>query len=96
MIGMYCRANHRTTGTLCPICLQLRDYAEKRIHHCVFGPEKPVCSACPVHCYRPGMRAQIREVMRYAGPRMLLHHPLAAIRHLLHKLRPVPGAASRH
>lgn len=27
----------------------------------------------------------IREVMRYAGPRMLLHHPLAALAHALCK-----------
>ena len=33
------------------------------------------------------MRARIREVMRYAGPRMLLSHPLMALRHLLDGLR---------
>jgi hypothetical protein len=29
------------------------------------------------------MREQIRQVMRYAGPRMLLHNPILTIRHLL-------------
>jgi hypothetical protein len=29
------------------------------------------------------MRARIREVMRYAGPRMTLYHPVLAIRHLI-------------
>jgi hypothetical protein len=29
------------------------------------------------------MRERVREVMRYAGPRMLLHHPWLAICHLV-------------
>jgi hypothetical protein len=29
------------------------------------------------------MREQVKVVMRYAGPRMLLHHPLLALRHLI-------------
>lgn len=28
------------------------------------------------------MKERMREVMRYAGPRMLLYHPVAALRHL--------------
>jgi hypothetical protein len=33
------------------------------------------------------MREKIRDVMRYAGPRMLLTHPVMAIAHLLDGLR---------
>ena len=33
------------------------------------------------------MRNKIREVMRYAGPRMLLFYPIDAIRHLISELR---------
>jgi hypothetical protein len=29
------------------------------------------------------MRENIRKVMRYAGPRMIYHHPIMALRHLL-------------
>ena len=29
------------------------------------------------------MREKIRAVMRYSGPRMIFHHPFAAIRHLV-------------
>ena len=36
-----------------------------------------------VHCYQPQMRGQIRQGMRYSGPRMLFHHPVMAIRHLI-------------
>ena len=28
-------------------------------------------------------REKIREVMRFSGPRMLFHHPVAAVRHLI-------------
>jgi len=40
-----------------------------------------------VHCYAPEMREKIKEVMRYAGPRMLLSHPILAIAHLIDGLR---------
>ena len=33
--------------------------------------------------YKPDKREAVREVMRYAGPRMLLKHPYLAIMHLL-------------
>ena len=32
------------------------------------------------------MKARIQTVMRWAGPRMLFHHPLAAVKHLLREL----------
>lgn len=85
MIGIYCRRHHRTghlTG-LCPECEALAEYASARLARCPFGDRKTACRDCSVHCYRPDMRERIRRVMRYAGPRMILHHPLAAIRHLL-------------
>ena len=41
------------------------------------------CRNCKVHCYKPEMREKIREVMRYSGPRMIFHHPAAAIRHVI-------------
>lgn len=37
---------------------------------------------CPVHCYKRDMRERMRQVMRYAGPRMLWVHPVAALRHV--------------
>jgi hypothetical protein len=33
------------------------------------------------------MRELIRRVMRYAGPRMLLKHPILAVFHLIHRLK---------
>jgi len=36
------------------------------------------------------MREQMRVVMRWAGPRMMLRHPIMAIAHLTDERRPVP------
>ena len=82
MIRLYYR---RKLGLLEPSTeeMELLSYAERRLTHCKFGEQKPACKRCPIHCYRSDMRAKIREVMRWAGPRMLLYDPIAAIRHLL-------------
>ena len=76
---------------LCPQCQALLDYAIQRLEHCRFGKDKPSCTRCPVHCYKPAMREQIRQVMRYSGPRMLLHDPILAIGHLWDFLRAKVG-----
>jgi hypothetical protein len=83
MVRIYCRAHHDAERSLCPDCADLLKYAEERIAKCPFGIQKPVCSHCTVHCYKPRLRERVREVMRYAGPRMPLRHPLLAIRHLI-------------
>ena len=79
-------ARHNTRP-LCPECAALLDYALRRLDSCRFGNDKPSCRKCPVHCYRADMRERIRTVMRWAGPRMIFHHPLAATKHLLRELR---------
>ena len=83
MIALYCRKRHHTRGDLCPQCAALDAYAKMRADKCPFMETKTFCSNCRVHCYSPDMRAKIREVMRFAGPRMILHHPVAAIRHVV-------------
>lgn len=83
MIRMYCRGRHGQKKGLCPGCRSLCDYAAQRIEHCPFMETKTFCSNCRVHCYAPKQREAIRQVMRYAGPRMLFHHPVMALRHLL-------------
>ena len=82
MVGIYCKGKGHG-AVLCPACAELLRYAEARLDSCGFGEGKPFCSKCAVHCYKPVMRLKMRAVMRYAGPRMLLHDPLMAIRHLL-------------
>jgi hypothetical protein len=89
MVAMYCR-HHHGKGPLCAECAKLADYAKRRLHGCVFGDAKPTCAKCVVHCYSPDLREQVRVVMSWAGPRMILKHPILAIAHLLDERRPIP------
>ncbi len=96
MIGLACRGRHRTSEALCPECSALLQYAQGRLQKCPFAERKPTCARCPIHCYRPERRAEIREVMRYAGPRMVYRHPVLALFHWLDGRRePPPLPASR-
>ena len=84
MISLYCRKNHGTKkGELCPECQALTDYAISRSEHCPFMETKTFCSNCRVHCYKPEMREKIRQVMRFSGPRMIMYHPVMAVRHVI-------------
>ena len=83
MIALYCRKKHHTRGTLCSDCAALNTYARQRSDRCPFMETKIFCSNCKAHCYKPEMRAQIRPVMRFSGPRMVFHHPFIAVRHVI-------------
>lgn len=84
MVGIHCHDHHGTRGdNFCADCADLLDYAGLRLEKCPFQEDKTTCAKCPVHCYKPARRAQIRAVMRYAGPRMLLRHPILAFYHLV-------------
>lgn len=87
MIRRYCAGHHPPHQSPCPECAALLAYARKRLQACPFQEHKTTCANCPVHCYAPAMRERIQQVMRYAGPRMLLAHPLLAILHLIDGLR---------
>lgn len=83
MVELYCHGHGHTESGLCEECAALLAYAHGRLERCKFGNRKTTCRKCPVHCYKPGMRERMRQVMRYAGPRMLWHHPVAAMKHLV-------------
>ena len=83
MIALYCKKRHHTHGMLCPDSAALRDYACQRSDRSPFMETKTFCSNCRVHCYKPEMREKIRAVMRFSGPRMIFHHPILAIRHVI-------------
>ncbi|MNI12241.1 hypothetical protein D3C73_654110 [compost metagenome] len=76
-------STHDIEVELCHDCLELQQYASKRLSLCRFGEKKSTCANCPVHCYALTQRENIKEVMRYAGPRMLWNHPVLTIRHML-------------
>lgn len=87
MIALYCRKKHGGKKGLCAECQKLADYARSRSDHCPFMETKTFCSNCKVHCYQPAMREQIKDVMRFSGPRMIFTHPAAAIRHVIETKR---------
>jgi hypothetical protein len=37
------------------------------------------------------MKQRAREIMMFSGPKMLLPHPILAIKHLLAERKPAPG-----
>jgi hypothetical protein len=82
MVGIYCKAKHETHGELCPECVEFLTYAHMRLDKCPFQEKKSTCGKCLVHCYRPDMKEKVKKVMRFSGPRMLLHHPGLALHHV--------------
>lgn len=91
MIDIYCKNKHfkkdRTTKySRCPICAEMGTYAIHKIDTCKFKSSKPVCSKCSVKCYNSEHRDNIRQVMRYAGPRIILYHPLLLVRYAYRKV----------
>lgn len=99
MLRIYCRDHHGAVLSsephgvrpMCADCAVLLTYAEKRLAGCPYGEEKPTCANCRIHCYGPVQREQVRQVMRHAGPRMLLRHPYLALEHIADGRRPAPG-----
>jgi hypothetical protein len=90
MTRIFCADHHgEHPGGLCDSCHELMNYSEARLAKCPYGQAKPTCAKCPVHCYKKEQREQVREMMRYAGPRMTWRHPLQALIHVFDKLRRV-------
>lgn len=82
MLEIYCHGKHHQKKGLCPVCEELWQYVQQRVARCPHMATKTFCSACKTHCYAPARQGQIREVMRYSGPRMLWHAPRLALYHL--------------
>ena len=92
MVALYCAGNHDAAArterahcgeAVCADCAAIDAYAVLRTERCRKMEVKTSCEECGNHCYAPEKRDEIRAVMRYAGPRMLGKHPVAAVRHLL-------------
>lgn len=83
MIAIYCKGHHRSK-MLCPDCVELSEYALKRLSFCKFGDKKTSCRKCPIKCYQAKRRAQIKKVMRYSGSRFIYYHPIETMKHLFY------------
>ena len=73
--------------TLCAECSEHLTYGEARRVFCTLDP-KPFCAHCEVHCFKDSERAWNRQMMRYSGPRSLLHgYALDGARHFAGSVR---------
>lgn len=97
--SVYCEAHHRekVKTSLDPedsnlpgvqkyrYCSECRDfllYALERRLRCPLEP-KPICKHCEVHCFRPGHREKVREIMRYSGKALIRRGRLDLLWHYL-------------
>ncbi len=95
--SVYCDAHHgETKGALdwgalglpeagrryrfCAECREFLVYAATRRIKCPLDP-KPVCKHCHIHCYRPGHREKVREIMRFSGRRLIMRGRLDLLWH---------------
>lgn len=93
MIELFCKGHQHEpghTGELCKDCEELLTYARQRLSSCKFSEDKTTCAKCPIHCYRPEKRAQIKRVMAYSGRRLILKHPLLVFYHAMDGLKSRP------
>lgn len=95
MILKHCRGNHKAKRKeekvlkkcLCSECTKLNEYALFRLEKCPFKKNKGFCSFCKIHCYIQEYKTKIKDVMRYAGPRMLFSHPIFSISHVVQMIK---------
>lgn len=84
MMAIFCDHYHQSdSNRLCSDCQTLLNYAYQRLYNCPFGRIKPLCTKCTIHCYAPLQRGQIKAVMRYSGPKMILKHPWLTLCHMV-------------
>lgn len=65
---------------VCADCLSLIAESFRHTARCPHTAYKTFCHLCPTPCYAPREREAMIPVMRQAGPRLLLHHPILALR----------------
>lgn len=92
LFKIYCAHEHADKAegiendSLCPSCRVSLDYSLERTLTCKLKGSGQLCSSCPVHCFEPDQRENIRKIMRFSGPRLIWKSPLLAIRYVLLKL----------
>jgi hypothetical protein len=76
-IQVYCDTKHKTLEkaetnrmNLCEQCRETLNYAIYRREVCPLNP-KPTCKNCEIHCYEPGHRQKIKDIMRHSGMHMI-------------------------
>ncbi|MBI4180843.1 MAG: nitrous oxide-stimulated promoter family protein [Chloroflexi bacterium] len=67
---------------LCSDCQKLLSHGIAKLLLCSLDP-KPMCKKCETHCYAPGYREKIREVMKFSGLYLVKHGRLDLMAHYL-------------
>ena len=65
---------------LCQNCSKLLNHGIAKLLQCPYDP-KPMCKKCLTHCYAPGYRERVREVMRFSGLYLIKHGRLDLMAH---------------
>jgi len=65
---------------LCQDCRKLLSHGIAKLLLCPYDP-KPTCKKCETHCYAPGYRERVREVMRFSGLYLVKHGRLDLMVH---------------
>ncbi len=93
-VRIYCGAKHEgqekvlgevsdiagSDTLLCRECAAVVEHALEKRRRCPLDP-KPSCKNCSIHCYGRGHRERIREIMAFAGRRMILRGRIDYLRH---------------
>ncbi len=92
---LYCRDHHpekikkslgvtilKSRYLYCDDCRDFLQYAIGRRLHCPL-PDKSSCKHCHIHCYRPGHRDKVKEIMRYSGKKLVFRGRIDLLFHYL-------------
>ncbi len=93
-VEIYCAGKHHTIGltpatlpagmggrSLCPECASFLEYAISKRLKCPLEAEKPTCKRCRIHCYDSLHREKVREIMSYAGRKLMMRGRLDYLWH---------------
>ena len=95
MIDIYCKQFNSGVSEHCAEYRELLNYSLKRVDNCPYGENKPVCPKCKIHCYNKNMRAKIKAVMKYSGPKIMFRHPYLALMHFVDSFRKYPEIVNK-
>ncbi|MDO8491754.1 MAG: nitrous oxide-stimulated promoter family protein [Dehalococcoidia bacterium] len=68
--------------TLCQDCGKLLSHGMAKLMLCPYDP-KPSCRKCETHCYAPGYREKVRQVMKFSGMYLVKHGRVDLLAHYL-------------
>ena len=84
-VEVYCSGKHRGVERskyplpsglgvrkICLECAEFLEYAITKRFKCPLEAEKPSCKNCHIHCYAGPQRMKIKEIMAYAGRRLMM------------------------